>query len=183
MRWLPPFILVCALLASPSAWASQFPDAYDREIKAAAERWWPGVPWRLWKAQLYQESRLDPLARSPVGAEGIAQFMPATWAEVMKALGWELLDRRLAEPSIEAGAYYMATLRKQWVSRDTVHEFAQASYNAGAGNIRRAWRLCERPQSWELTTECLPEITGRHAKETIGYVRMIRKWFQRMETE
>jgi len=141
------------------------------------------VPWRWWKAQLYQESRLDPLARSPVGAAGLAQFMPATWAEVTKAMGWELLDRRLAAPAIEGGAYYMATLRKQWASRDTMHEFAQASYNAGAGNIRRAWRLCKQPQSWELTTECLPDITGKHAKETIGYVRMIRKWFTRMEVE
>ncbi|MDH6112208.1 cell wall-associated NlpC family hydrolase [Kitasatospora sp. MAP12-15] len=31
-------------------------------------------------AQLYQESGFDPSARSPVGALGIAQFMPATWA-------------------------------------------------------------------------------------------------------
>ncbi|MCG6494994.1 bifunctional lytic transglycosylase/C40 family peptidase [Kitasatospora sp. A2-31] len=31
-------------------------------------------------AQLYQESGFDPGARSPVGAQGMAQFMPATWA-------------------------------------------------------------------------------------------------------
>ncbi|MER6399406.1 bifunctional lytic transglycosylase/C40 family peptidase [Kitasatospora sp. NPDC001603] len=30
-------------------------------------------------AQLYQESGFDPGARSPVGAQGMAQFMPATW--------------------------------------------------------------------------------------------------------
>ncbi|WP_244957339.1 NlpC/P60 family protein [Candidatus Frankia nodulisporulans] len=31
-------------------------------------------------AQLEAESGFDPTARSPVGAQGIAQFMPATWA-------------------------------------------------------------------------------------------------------
>ncbi|WP_369183434.1 NlpC/P60 family protein [Streptomyces sp. Y1] len=31
-------------------------------------------------AQLYQESGFDPKARSGVGAEGMAQFMPGTWA-------------------------------------------------------------------------------------------------------
>ncbi|MFE4517076.1 NlpC/P60 family protein [Kitasatospora sp. NPDC056783] len=31
-------------------------------------------------AQLYQESGFDPRARSGVGAEGMAQFMPGTWA-------------------------------------------------------------------------------------------------------
>jgi len=167
------------------SWASPslFLDAYDKQIKAAAERWWPGEPWKLWKAQLYQESHLDPLARSPAGAEGLAQFMPATWAEVSKAMRWELVDRRLAGPAIEGGAYYMATLRKQWASRDTIHQFAQASYNAGAGNIRRAWRLCDKPETWDETTDCLPEITGRHAAETINYVKLIKKWFARMELE
>lgn len=109
--------------------------------------------------------------------------MPATWAEVSKAMRWELVDRRLAGPAIEGGAYYMATLRKQWASRDTIHQFAQASYNAGAGNIRRAWRLCDKPESWELSATCLPSITGKHAKETIGYVQQIKKWVQRMELE
>jgi cell wall-associated NlpC family hydrolase len=33
----------------------------------------------LLAAQLYQESGFDPRAQSPVGAQGIAQFMPGTW--------------------------------------------------------------------------------------------------------
>lgn len=181
--WALAFTTGFALSASSWASPSSFPSVYDRPIKAAVELWWPGEPWKLWKAQLYQESRLNPLARSPVGAEGLAQFMPATWAEVSKAMKWGLVDRRLAEPAIEGGAYYMMTLRRQWASRDTMHQFAQASYNAGAGNIRRAWRLCKQPESWELTTECLPQITGKHATETINYVRLIDKWHKRMELE
>lgn len=34
----------------------------------------------LLAAQMYQESGFNPKAVSPVGAQGIAQFMPATWA-------------------------------------------------------------------------------------------------------
>jgi cell wall-associated NlpC family hydrolase len=34
----------------------------------------------LLAAQLYQESGFDPTAKSPASAEGIAQFIPATWA-------------------------------------------------------------------------------------------------------
>lgn len=109
--------------------------------------------------------------------------MPATWAEVTAELKWGLLDRRLVEPSIEAGAYYMATLRKQWVSRDTTQEFAQASYNAGAGNIRRAWRRCEKPETWDGTVPCLSSVTGRHATETINYVSRIARWFKMMVLE
>ena len=109
--------------------------------------------------------------------------MPATWAEVTTALKWGLVDRRLAEPSIEAGAYYMATLRRQWVSRETTHEFAQASYNAGAGNIRRAWRGCEKPETWAGTEPCLAAITGRHARETIDYIAKIARWFRLMVLE
>jgi len=170
------------------SWASpsQFPDAYDGQIKAAAQRWWPGLPWTLWKAQLYQESRLDPLAVSPVGATGLAQFMPGTWAMVTKALRWELIDRRLAGPAIEGGAYYMATLRKQWKAKrpdEDRHKLAQASYNAGIGHLLTAQALCGGAALYDEIVACLPRVTGKHSKETIGYVIYIAKWNAMMELE
>lgn len=52
---------------------------YRRWVEqAVAEEWGvDGSPARL-AAQLHQESRWDAAARSPVGAEGLAQFMPST---------------------------------------------------------------------------------------------------------
>lgn len=171
-----------AMAAVPAGAASLFPATYDPQIRQAAERYWPGVPWQLWKAQLYQESRLDPRARSPAGAEGLAQFMPSTWAEISKALGYGVVDRRLAGPAIEGGAYYMATLRRRWPEADLERQrFAAASYNAGLGNVHRAFVDCGAAGTWQLTSGCLSEVTGQHAAETIGYVRQIWRWFAVME--
>jgi len=49
---------------------------YSSAISAASARY--GVPDRLLTAQLQQESGFNPYAVSSAGAEGIAQFMPAT---------------------------------------------------------------------------------------------------------
>ena len=45
-------------------------------MEAAAQRW--NVSAALLSAQLYAESNFNPFARSPAGAQGIAQFMPGT---------------------------------------------------------------------------------------------------------
>jgi membrane-bound lytic murein transglycosylase MltF len=142
------------------------------------------VPWRLLKAQYWQESRLRPDARSPVGAEGIAQFMPATWSEILRAMGRELVDRRLATPSIEAGAFYMARLRRNWSSPrpwEDRHKLSLASYNAGLGHILAAQRACKMPVFYHEIMACLPEITGKHAAETLGYAPAIWRWWRMME--
>lgn len=149
------------------------------------------MPWRLWKAQLWQESRLDPAARSPAGAEGLAQFMPGTAAQIFPLLGYGVLDRRLAAPSIEAGAYYMARLRAGWTAPrpwQDRHKLAQASYNAGPGNILAAQRACgdadgNQPAGYDAIMACLPQITGRYAAETIEYAPRIWRWFAMMMTE
>lgn len=55
-------------------------------------------------------------------------------------------------------------------------ELAQASYNAGAGNIIKAQKECGGKVLYEDIIECLPQVTGHHSKETITYIKMIRKW-------
>lgn len=176
-------ILIMMVTIAPAAAGPLIPSTYDRQIRAAAETHLPGLPWTLYKAQLFQESRLKPDARSPVGAEGIAQFMPATWAEVSKAMGYGLVDRRMAEPSIAAGAFYMATLRKRWGDIGDLerHRFAAGGYNAGNGSIGRARRACDGSPSWAVVAGCLPEITGRHAVETTTYVDRIWRWWAMLE--
>lgn len=166
--------------------SQQFSRKYDDSIRTAAHKWLPLVPWKLLKAQYYQESRLDPNARSPAGAEGIAQFMPKTAADIWPRIGYGIIDRRQAGPSIEAGAYYMSTLRRAWTSkrpeRDR-HSLALASYNAGLGNILQAQHVCGGPVLYDLIMSCLPSVTGRHADETLGYAPRIYMWWQKMELQ
>ena len=85
-------------------------------------------------AQGYQESRLDQGAKSPVGAIGVMQVMPATGTQL------KVGDIHLVEPNIHAGAKYMDHLMEDYFSDAKLTEeartlFAFAAYNAGPGRI------------------------------------------------
>jgi hypothetical protein len=99
------------------------PPAYHDVIVRAAQRWNVGAA--LLAAQLHVESGFDPFARSPAGAEGIAQFMPGTAA----ALG--LTDPYDAPAAIDAQAHLMRDLLRRFGSVP----LALAAYNAGAGAV------------------------------------------------
>jgi soluble lytic murein transglycosylase-like protein len=186
MRWRSISAFVFSVCVSWSAFCSaadadRFPTTYDDAISSAVASWWPpGVGWLWWKAQLYQESRLDPSAVSPAGARGLAQFMPATWAEVSRQLGLGVVSPHLARPAIEAGAFYMARLVRGWSSPrpalDRWH-LARASYNAGFGSLLEAQRRCGGPVGFEAIMACLPAVTGpRNSHETTTYVARIVRW-------
>ena len=135
---------------------------------------------------IWRESLFEPDAVSPKGAQGIAQFMPATWADITRQLGYGAINRHEAKYAIEAGAYYMAQLRRQWRAIDFPdrQRLGQASYNAGAGNIRKAQRLCGDPLSYSQIIACLPAVTGpANARQTTEYVSRIAKWRAMMEAE
>jgi len=153
---------------------------YDDAIKRSVSRYWADFPdWLYWKAQLYQESLLDPNATSAVGAAGVAQFMPKTWIEVTKQLQRSGASARDANLAIEAGAFYMANLRRTWrAPRPALdrHWLAEASYNAGAGNLVRAQALCRGKALYHEISACLPQVTGRFAQETLTYVTRIDRW-------
>lgn len=185
-RWLSLFCLLAFLWPLPTSSAPFFTDRFDEEIENAVKRYWPDLPvWKLWKAQLYQESRLDPNAVSPVGARGLAQFMVGTWDDILRQLGEVGADRRDAKTSIRAGAYYMAQLRHTWRSPrpevDRQH-LAQASYNAGTGSILKAQVRCGGSALYEEIMACLPAVTGSDfSRQTIGYAVSIDRWWQILE--
>lgn len=185
MRILAICVLVGLVIGCIPAYAGTFPDRYDRDIRRAVETYWPSYPrWTAWKGQLWQESRLDPGAVSPVGAAGPAQFMPGTWAEVARQLRLQPGLSPHHDIAIQAGAFYMARLSRQWSAprpADDRHALAQASYNAGLGNILAAQRRCGNPAPYIEVIRCLPAVTGMHSEETIQYVRAIAKWRAMME--
>jgi membrane-bound lytic murein transglycosylase F len=157
---------------------------YDEHFKEYSSMYMPGRDWRLLKAQCYQESLFDPNAKSYVGAAGLCQFMPATWKEtenLIKQKG-SAYDSEL---SIMFAAHYMNRMR--WFFRSEAfienrESLAIASYNAGAGHILKAKRSCPANSDWKpILHECLPKITGKHAKETQTYVSRIWVFFDRLK--
>lgn len=180
MKWI---LCVACLLAGP-AWALGT-DIYDDRIYQANETWLPGQDWIRYRALLYQESRLQPDALSPVGAEGIAQFMPGTWGDVTKAMGMGAVSPRSASLAIEAGAFYLAGRMRFWTEPRPLLEtrrLGEACYNAGCGNILSAQRVCRASpchgdcRYWSEIEVHLPQVTGRHADETRQYVERIEHW-------
>ncbi|MBL4839920.1 MAG: transglycosylase SLT domain-containing protein [Thalassospira sp.] len=144
----------------------------------------PGVDWRLLKAQSWQESRFKVDAVSPVGAMGITQFMPATWDQVSRQLGFPKgASAFVPELAIEAAAFYMGRLRAEWSAprpEQDRHSLALASYNGGIGNILAAQTLCGGENLYPRIITCLPDVTGRHSRETIDYVDKIWRFWQLM---
>ncbi len=76
---------------------------------------------------IWKESRFDPGAISPAGAEGIAQFMPGTAA--MRGLS-DAFDPDLAIP---ASAKYLAEMKVRFGNLG----LAAAAYNSGENRVRR----------------------------------------------
>lgn len=171
-------LLLALLCASAHAIG---PDQYDAEIRAASERWLPGSDWLRYRALLWQESRFDPDAESPVGAQGVAQFMPGTWRDVSRALGYGLLSPNQAGPAIDAGAYYLSTRVGFWTEPRSALEYrrwGEGCYNAGCGRLLRAQRRCRA----NCRGECLSwhEIDGYLPAETRAYVPHIERWHRLM---
>lgn len=191
-RWIGLCLLAGALFGCASASAADVsagqgvPRKYDAAIERAVARYWPDLPApALWKAQLWQESRLRADAVSPVGARGLAQFMPATWREAVRALGLGISSPH-DDIAVEAGAWYQAKMRRAWTAKRTAlerHALGLASYNAGLGNILKAQTRCSGARLWPDVARCLPAITGaRNARETTTYVELIiGRWWPMME--
>jgi soluble lytic murein transglycosylase-like protein len=93
-------------------------------VAAAAKT---GVPLSLLVATAYEESRMNPAARSRAGASGLLQVMPAT-ARALRLGGGSPRENVLA------GARYLRALLDRFGSV----ELALAAYNAGPTAVERA---------------------------------------------
>jgi hypothetical protein len=125
-----------------AAMPSFVPARFAPAIARAAQRW--SVSAAVLAAQIWQESRFNPFARSGAGALGIAQFMPGT----SRAYGLD--DPFDAARAIDAQAHLMRDLLRRFASVP----LALAAYNAGPGPVGACG--------------CVPAIA-----ETQGYVAAI----------
>jgi len=157
-----------------------FPSSYDDTFRKYSKRFFgPGFDWRIFKAQALAESNLSMDAKSWVGAVGLMQLMPATFAEI-NSKNPEFENINDPEWNIAAGIYYNRKLWKQLADHDVDTErfrFMFAGYNAGLGTILKAKALAvlERldPKLWQSIEPVAPKVRRWRYKETLGYVRKI----------
>jgi len=140
-------------------------------IKAAAKK--HGFDWRLIAAQIYQESHLNPWAKSHAGARGLMQIMPST--------GESLGIDDLFDPveNINAGVQHLKNLFEHFETAKG-HDrllIALAAYNIGQGHIQDARKLAKKkgldPNKWESLTETLPLLRYKkyYQKARYGFCR------------
>ncbi len=136
------------------------------------------VDWLLMAAQGYQESQLNQAARSPVGAIGVMQIMPATGKDLRVG------DITKTEPNIHAGVKYMRWMIDHYYGKEPMTQldkalFAFASYNAGAGRIsglrRNAAKRGLDPNVWFDNVEFI--AAEKIGAETVTYVSNIYKYY------
>ncbi len=132
-------------------------------------------------AQGYQESKLDQSVRSPRGAVGIMQLLPATAKD--KSVGIEGIDKD-EDRNVEAGSKYMRYLMDTYIDEPGVNQkdrqlLAFAACNAGPGNLnkfrQKATEMGLNPNVWFGNVEnSAAAIVGR---ETVQYVSNIYKYY------
>jgi hypothetical protein len=86
-----------------------------------------GLPKDFFARLIWKESRFDPNAISPVGAEGIAQFMPGTAKMRGLANAFDI------DQAIPASAKYLADMKAGYGNLG----LAAAAYNAGENRVSR----------------------------------------------
>ena len=132
-------------------------------------------------AQGYQESQLDQKAKSPRGAVGVMQLLPATASS--PEVGITGIDKD-AEKNIQAGARYLRRLTERYLDDPGIDPknrtlMAFAAYNAGPGNLNKFRRLAEKEgldkNVWFHNVEiAAAQVVGR---ETVDYVSNIYKYY------
>ena len=99
-------------------------NAFDALIRQAAQQ--HGISEGLIKAVMHTESGFNINARSPVGAQGLMQLMPAT------ARRFNVSNAYDPQQNIFGGAKYLSWLLKRFNGNT---QYAIAAYNAGEGNV------------------------------------------------
>jgi membrane-bound lytic murein transglycosylase MltF len=132
----------------------------------------------LMVAQGYQESQLNQKVKSPVGAIGIMQIMPATGKDL------KVGDISQIEPNIHGGVKYMRFMIDQYYKDEPMTDlnkalFTFASYNAGPARIQTLRKEAAKrgldPNKWFNNVEQV--VSEKVGRETVTYVSNIYKYY------
>ena len=166
LRRAAPFHTSAAGEALPEAWwRLLYPLRFEDGIRTRSDQW--NLDPYLVASLIRQESVFVPRTRSPVGARGLMQVMPATGRALARLEGVTYQTSRLYDPgvSIRFGTRYLRQLLERFAGRP---ELALAGYNAGPHRVRD-WTDMNMAIPAEVFIEEIPFT------ETRNYVKLIMR--------
>ncbi|MEO7103029.1 MAG: lytic transglycosylase domain-containing protein [Gemmatimonadaceae bacterium] len=149
--------------STTAIWRLIFPVAARDTIVSESNK--AGLDPAFVAALIRQESNFNPAARSPAGARGLMQVMPAVGKSIAPSAGITSWNANLLyDPgiNIELGIRHLAPLMKNQPSRAK----ALAAYNAGESRVTR-WSKKKGADDPEIFTERIPFT------ETREYVKSV----------
>lgn len=150
-----------SLRGTQEYWQALFPfPYYDLILKWSQERKLNPL---LVTALIRQESRFEKDIKSPVGATGLMQLMPATAKMVADNLNLEEYSLTKPNDNINLGTWYFDYTHQTYNNNSM---FAVASYNAGPGNVSK-WLTRYESSDHDEFVENIP------FNETKGYVESV----------
>ena len=177
-------VLACALLSFVLPARAQVPQAAQQHrallVRTAHAAWGLDAPVAVFAAQVHQESAWRPDAVSRVGAQGLAQFMPATSRWIAG------IDPALAaqQPFSPAWALRALVIYDRWLydrtpahytPRERMH-VALRAYNGGLGHwqAEAAATGAVRPSLAQVDAACgRAKRAPVHCPENLGYPHRI----------
>ncbi|ATG75836.1 hypothetical protein AN401_07170 [Zobellella denitrificans] len=180
-------VLAATLVALP-AWGAVPASAqqYQRLLTRSAHAYWGlDAPIATMAGQIHQESAWRANARSPVGAQGLAQFMPATSEWFATVYPAALGDNQPYNP---AWALRALVLYDRWIyarvsGPNQCERWAKtlSGYNGGLGWVQRDQRLAASrgadPARWFDHVEHHTSRADWARRENRGYVRnILTRW-------
>ena len=156
------------------ALALMFPVAHSGYVRRIADRF--NVPREFVYGVMRQESRFISDIKSPAGAIGLMQLMPATARQMGKELGvkapsWKLIDSDL---NIQLGTKYLDHVLGRF---DDNIALAAAAYNAGPSRVKK-W-IADRPVAIDLWVETIPFDETRGYVQAVVFNTVVSEWLLR----
>jgi len=170
--FLAAWCILCAYCVPQPAQAHPSDPYRAAVIRESQFRFGIPPPAPVIAAQITQESGWNPLAKSPVGAQGLMQFMPATSAWANTAAGFGSVDPFNPNWSIRAGIWYDRWLYdriKTSASECDRWHFVLSGYNGGLGYVYKRQGLSPSPGVWDKTGYINPGIHPSNQAENQSY--------------
>ncbi|EJY1763157.1 TPA: transglycosylase SLT domain-containing protein [Klebsiella oxytoca] len=184
-------ILLCLLSGCHPALAASIPveaRQYQRELTRNARAVWGlNAPVSTFAAQIHQESQWNARARSPVGAQGLAQFMPATASWIAGIYPDQLKDHQPYNPSwamralVQYNRWHWQRITGTASDCDRM-AFALSAYNGGLGWVQKDRKLAtsrglDASRYWNQVEKVNAGRSAANFRENRGYpLKIIYTW-------